>query len=147
MEWDDLIKFCSKHDSVIHKHTSIKKDHKSKNGQKMRQQNHTPQASSNPASTNTSWAKPKPFTRPSNTSSKFKKLTPAEKEELAKKGGCFYCRKIGHNAVNCPLKKNQIRSAAGTITHEITIHPSKITSAAQFILEDPPTPHTKGNSS
>jgi len=51
--------------------------------------------------------------------------------------------------VNCPLKKNQIRSAAGTITHEITevSHPSKITSAAQFILEDPPTPHTKGNSS
>jgi len=51
--------------------------------------------------------------------------------------------------VNCPLKKNQIRSAAGTITHEITevTHPNKITSAAQFILEDPPTPHTKGNSS
>jgi len=51
--------------------------------------------------------------------------------------------------VNCPLKKNRIRSAAGTITHEITevTHPSKITSAAQFILEDPPTPHTKGNSS
>jgi len=149
MDWDDLIEFCSKHDLGIHKHTSIKKDHKSKNGQKMRQQNHTPQASSNPAPTNTSWTKPKPFTRPSNMSSKFKKLTPAEKEELAKKGRCFYCRKTSHNAVNCPLKKNQIRSAAGTITHEITevTHPSKITSAAQFILEDPPTPHTKGNSS
>jgi len=149
MEWDDLIEFCSKHDSVIHKHTSIKKDYKSKNGQKMRQQNPSPQASSNPAPTNTSWTKPKPFTRPSNTSSKFKKVTSAEKEELAKKCGCFYCRKIGHNAGNCPLKKNQIRSAAGTITHEITevSHPSKITYAAQFILEDPPTPHTKGNSS
>jgi len=51
--------------------------------------------------------------------------------------------------VNCPLKKNQIRSAAGTITHEKTdvTHPSKITSIAQFILEDPPTPPTKGNSS
>jgi len=115
----------------------------------MRKQNHTPQASSNPAPTNTSWTKPKPFTRPSNAGSKFKKLTPVEKEELAKKGGCFYCRKTGHNAVNCPLKKNQIRSAAATITHEITevTHPSKITSAAQFILEDLPTPHTKGNSS
>jgi len=79
----------------------------------------------------------------------LKKLTTAEKEELDKKGGCFYCRKTGHNAENCPLKKNQIRSAAGTITHEMTevTHPSKITSAAQFILEDPPTPHTKGNSS
>jgi len=79
-----------------------------------------PQPSINPAPTNASWTKPKPFTRPSNTSSKFKKLTPAEKEELAKKGGCFYCRKTGHNAVNCPLKKNQIRSAAATITHENT---------------------------
>jgi len=54
-----------------------------------------------------------------------------------------------HNAVNSPLKKNLIRSAAGTITHEITevTHPSKITSVAQFILEDSPTPHTKSNSS
>jgi len=85
MQWDDLIEFCSKHDSVIHKHTSIKKDHKSKNGLKMCQQNHTPQASNNPAPTNTSWTKPKPFSRPSHTSSKFKKLTPAEKKELAKK--------------------------------------------------------------
>jgi len=35
IEWNDLIEFCSKHNSVIHKHTTIKKDHKSKNGQKM----------------------------------------------------------------------------------------------------------------
>jgi len=42
MEWNDLIEFCSKHDSVIHKHIFIKKDHKFKNGQKMLQQNHTP---------------------------------------------------------------------------------------------------------
>jgi len=148
MELNDLIKFCSKHDSVIYKHTSIKKHHKLKNGQIMRQQNHTPQASSNPAPTNTGWTKPKPFTRPPNMSSKFKKLTSAENEELAKKGGCFYCRKTGHNAVNCPLKKTQIRSAAGTTTNEITevTHHSKITSAYQFILEDPPTPQTKGNS-
>jgi len=103
MEWDDLFEFCSKHDSGIHKHTSTKKDHKPKNGQKMPQQNYTPQASNNPAPTNPSWTKPKPFTRPPNTSSKFKKLTPAEKKELAKKVGCFYCRKTGHNAVKCPL--------------------------------------------
>jgi len=51
--------------------------------------------------------------------------------------------------VNCTLNKNQIRSTAGTITHEITevTHPSKITSAAQFILEDPPSPYIKDNSS
>jgi len=54
MEWDDLIKFCSKRDTVIYKHTSIKKDHKLKNSQKMRQQIHTSQASNNPAPTNTS---------------------------------------------------------------------------------------------
>jgi len=136
MECDDLIEFCSKHDSVIHKHTSIKKDHKSKTGEKMHQQNHTHQTSSNPAPTNTSWTKPKPFTRPSNTCSKFKNLTVAEKEELAKKGRCFYSRKIGPYAVNYPLKKNQVRSAAGTIPHEITevTHSSKITSTAQFLL-------------
>jgi len=149
MEWNDLIEFCSRHDSVIYKHTFIKKDHKFKNGKKMRQQNHTPQASSKPAPTNMSWTKPRPFTRPPKMSSKFKNLSPPEKEELAKKGRCFYCRKTGHNTVNCPLKKNQIRSAAGTITQDITevTHSSKITSAAQFILDDPPTLHTKGNSS
>jgi len=82
-------------------------------------------------------------------SPKFKKLTPVEKEELAKKGRCFYCRKPSHNTVNCLLKKNQIRSAAGTIKHEIpeVIHSSMITCTAQFILEKPPIPHTKGNSS
>jgi len=87
MEWNDFIEFCSKHDSVIYKYTSIKKDHKSKNGQRLREQNHTPQASSNPAPTNRSLTKTRPFTRPSNMSSKFKKLTPVEKEELGKKGG------------------------------------------------------------
>jgi len=51
--------------------------------------------------------------------------------------------------VNCPLKKNQIRSIAGTITDKITevTHPSNITSAAQFILKDPLIPHTRDNSS
>jgi len=37
MEWNDLIEFCSKHNLGIHKHTSIKKDHKSKNVQKIHQ--------------------------------------------------------------------------------------------------------------
>jgi len=55
----------------------------------MRQQNHTPQAGSNPAPTNTSWTKPKPYTRPHNMTHEFKKLTSAEKEELAKKDPCF----------------------------------------------------------
>jgi len=148
MEWNDLIEFCNKHDSVIHKHISNKKDYKSKNSQKIHKQNLTPQASNNPAPANPSWTKPRPFTRPSNTSSKFKKVTRAEKETLAEKGGCFYYRKTVHNAVNCLLMKNQIRSVTGTYTPESTevTHPSEITSASQFIVEDTPTPHTKGNS-
>ena len=35
MAWNDLIEFCSKHDTVIRKHIYIKKNHKSKNGPKM----------------------------------------------------------------------------------------------------------------
>lgn len=34
----------------------------------------------------------------------FKPLTPEEREELRRKGGCFYCRKIGHVRLACPLR-------------------------------------------
>jgi len=74
----------------------------------MRWQNLTPQAGSNPAPTNTSWTKTKPYTRPHNMTREFMKLTSAEKEEIAKKDRYFYYGKTGYNAVNCPLKKNQI---------------------------------------
>lgn len=37
----------------------------------------------------------------------FKKLTPEEKAELNRVNGCYYCRKPGHRALECPLKKNK----------------------------------------
>lgn len=37
----------------------------------------------------------------------FKKLTPEEKAELNRVNGCYYCRKPGHRAPECPLKKNK----------------------------------------
>jgi len=151
MKWNNLIEYCSWHTSVIHKHYTICKDYGPKNSQTMRQPNHTSQANGNPTPTTTSWNKSKPPNKPSNMGAKFKKLTPAEKEELAKNGVCFYCRKLGYNTVNYPLRKNQIRSTAGTITHEITdtevTHACKITSAAQFIGKDPSTSYNKGSSS
>lgn len=96
-----------------------------------------------------SWTIAKPFSKPPNMSSKFMKLIPAEKEELAKKGRCFYYRKIGQHAVNYHLKKFQYRIAIGTITYNITevTYSRKISSAAQVIVEHGSTPLTKGNSS
>lgn len=38
---------------------------------------------------------------------KFPKLTPAEKSRLMKENGCFYCRKTGHRAAQCPVKKGK----------------------------------------
>ena len=32
----------------------------------------------------------------------FKKLTPGERDKLAKGGKCFYCKKSGHMVYNCP---------------------------------------------
>ena len=35
-----------------------------------------------------------------------KKLTPEEREQCAKKGLCFHCRKSGHMASTCPAFTN-----------------------------------------
>jgi len=35
----------------------------------------------------------------------FKRLTPEERAELNRVNGCYYCRKPGHRAIECPLKK------------------------------------------
>ena len=72
---------------------------------------------------------------------------------LAKKAGCFYCRKVGHQAKDYPLKKPQITRAAGTIQQGSQPPPStthnEIASAAQSynICESfSSTPKTKGAS-
>ena len=37
----------------------------------------------------------------------FKKLTPKERNQLAKKGKCFYCKKPGHMVCGCPSYPKQ----------------------------------------
>jgi hypothetical protein len=37
----------------------------------------------------------------------YKKLSDHEKETLRKNGDCFYCRKHGHRAIDCPEKKDK----------------------------------------
>ena len=37
----------------------------------------------------------------------FKKLTPEEKNQLAKEGKCFYCKKPGHMVLGCPSHPKQ----------------------------------------
>lgn len=36
---------------------------------------------------------------------RIKKLTDSERAKLRESGGCFYCRKPGHRALQCPLRK------------------------------------------
>ncbi|ETW75033.1 hypothetical protein HETIRDRAFT_120455 [Heterobasidion irregulare TC 32-1] len=38
---------------------------------------------------------------------RFKKLTPGERSQLAKEGKCFYCKKPGHMARGCPSRPKQ----------------------------------------
>lgn len=45
--------------------------------------------------------------QPGNDDNKYKKLTPEEKAELNRINGCYYCRKPGHRALECPLKKQK----------------------------------------
>ena len=38
---------------------------------------------------------------------RFKKLSPKERNQLAKEGKCFYCKKPGHMAHRCPSQPKQ----------------------------------------
>jgi len=79
--------------------------------------------------------------KPAPTSSRFTPLTQKEREELTRKGGCFWCRNTGHLLKDCPDRKRKISSAAGTLDKE---SPSKITTAAQSIVQKAAVPPTKG---
>ena len=52
-------------------------------------------------------------------------------------GGCLYCRKVCHQAKDCPLKKLQITTAAGTTQQgsqpTISTASNEISSAAQSL--------------
>lgn len=43
----------------------------------------------------------------SSGSSPYKRLSPEEKAELNRTNGCYYCRQVGHRALECPLKRQQ----------------------------------------
>jgi hypothetical protein len=49
----------------------------------------------------------KTYAEAAKTAPKFPKLTPEEKSRLMKENGCFYCRKTGHRAAQCPVKKGK----------------------------------------
>lgn len=52
-------------------------------------------------------ARAKPFAPSPNTPPTVRrtKLTPEQREELREKGGCFYCRQLGHYISECPEKE------------------------------------------
>ena len=118
MEWNEIIRLCEIHDSIQRKFRSGVPSHKLKNGQKLRRQQFTPGPSLTQPAPSTSYNKPSFTKKTPGPTRTFKKLTDKERPELTKSGNCFYCRKPGHQAQNCPSKKQQIRSAAHTIQRE-----------------------------
>jgi hypothetical protein len=44
---------------------------------------------------------------------KLEKLTEKERERLRKRGACFFCRKDGHMARECPEKKKNLSPTSG----------------------------------
>jgi len=148
MEWNEIIRLWEIHDSIQHKFRSENPNHEPENGQKLCQLQFTPEACNAQPAPSTSYNKPSFNKKPPGPTGTFKKLTKKERIELTKSNSYFYCRKAIHQAQNCPSKKQQTRSAAGTIQHEQQIvHPDKITSAAQSLKLQPaeiPAPSTKG---
>ena len=69
-------------------------------------------------------------------SAKLTKLTDVEREKLRKRGGCFFCRKDGHMARECPEKKKAKQTTATTQNP-----PAK--ACAVEIQEDEPPPKYK----
>ena len=68
------------------------------------------------------------------TTTNFKKLTPEERDQLAKEGRCFCCRLQGHVTRNCP--KNTLSSSnKGTTARTADTEPLNITTTT-------PTPDT-----
>ena len=54
----------------------------------------------------------------------FKKLTPEERQQLAKEGCCFRCRLQGHMARDCPKNSNRNFNARETTTNDKTTKPT-----------------------
>ena len=54
----------------------------------------------------------------------FKKLTPEERQQLAKEGRCFRCRLQGHMARDCPKNSNRNLNARETTTNDRSTKPA-----------------------
>ena len=63
------------------------------------------------------------------TTTNFKKLTPEERDQLAKEGHCFRCRLQGHVARNCP-KNTSPNSNKGTTARTADTGPPNVTTTA-----------------
>jgi len=141
MEWDKLIEQYEILDSVrrINKHSlhNSSRPHQKPRPQSKPYNNTTPSSNS--------FSKPHyRFDRnrkPTPSCSRFTKLMQQERDDLTKKGACFWCRKPGHLLKDCPDRKQKISSAAGTLDKE---SPSEVTTAAQSIVQKAAVPPTKG---
>ena len=67
------------------------------------------------------------------TTTKFQKLTPEERDQLAKEGRCFRCRLQGHLARNCPKNITPLVKA-----REATPSPSETTPTPDLVPAPPP---------
>jgi len=153
MSWNEIVKICEIHDSIQHKFRTGNSNQKPKHTPKVRQHQTPTQTTSSNTSSPFPHSKSSSSKKAQASSKPFKKLTDKERAELAKIGACFYCRKPGHQAQNCPNKKQQIQSAAGTIQQDgrqsEVIHPPKTVSAAQHVKlrpDEEPNLNTKGKS-
>ena len=54
------------------------------------------------------------------------KLTQQEREECRRKGLCFYCRKQGHMATQCPEKGQKQTRTRATITEVALVTPTPV---------------------
>jgi len=131
MEWDKLIKQCEIYDSIrkINKHSV----HSSSRPYQRPRPQSKPYTLTLPSN---SYFKPNhrfdKKTKPTPSTSRFTNLTQQERDDLTKKGACFWCRKPGHLLKDCPDRKPKISSAAGTLNKE---SPSEIKTAAQSIVQ------------
>ena len=119
----------------------------------MRPQQQTPLPSSNPSSSSQPSYLVKRHQRLQNASGRFPKFTARAKQELAQKGACFYCRKVGQQVKDCLLKKPHITTAAATIQQgsqpSISTAPNEISPAAQSVMmsqNSSAIPNTEGSS-
>jgi len=140
MEWDKLIEQCEIHDSVrkINKHSAYSSSRPYQRPH-LQSKLYTPTPPSN-----SSFKPDHRFDRnrkPTLSSSRFTKLTQQERDDLTKKGACFWCRKPGHVLKDCSDRKRKISSAAGTLDKE---PPSEIKTTAQSIVQKATVPATKG---